>query len=271
MCSKCDPEYKEAGGVMRLKRRSPLDRKPPRNPGESLQLAREELIQDEWIPWVFLAALFVLYAFYEWMRWYLKVPPVPVGMTVLAVIAVGCCAYKYVSVRRRVKAFRLGEQGEKEVGHFLEQLRTKGCRVFHDIVGDGFNIDHLIISPRGLFLIETKTYSKPMRGRVDVEFDGVRLLLNGQEPKKDPIKQVRALSRWLGNLLMESTGRRFRIQCAVVFPGWYTHMRTDNKSDVWVLNPKLLPAFIEREPIVLQSEDIALVSSRITSHMQTVR
>ena len=103
-----------------------------------------------------------------------------------------------------------------------------------------------------------------------MEFDGERLLVNGQVPTRDPIKQVHALSRWLRGLLLESTGRRFPIQCVVVFPGWYTHMRTENKSDVWVLNPKMLPAFVEQEPILFKPEDVALVSSRITAHMQTV-
>jgi hypothetical protein len=37
---------------------------------------------------------------------------------------------------------------------------------------------------------------------------------------------------------------------------------------VWVLNPKGLPAFIEHEPVQLKSEDVALVSSRISIHMQ---
>ena len=64
-----------------------------------------------------------------------------------------------------------------------------------------------IFSSRGIFLVETKTYSKSSRGRGDVEFDGERLRVNGHVPKRDPIKQVRALSRWLRDLLLESTGR----------------------------------------------------------------
>jgi hypothetical protein len=252
-------------------KRSPLDRKPPRHPGESLRLARERLVEEEWATYVLVASVFVLYAVYEWLRWYFKVPPRPVLLSIIALVAVGCLIYKYFGVRRRVKAFRLGEEGEREVGHFLEGLRAKGCQVFHDIVGGKFNIDHLIVSPRGIFLIETKTFSKPLRGRCDVEFDGERLLVNGQAPTRDPIKQVHALSRWLRDLLMESTGRRFPIQCVVVFPGWYTHMPAENKGDVWVLNPKMLPAYIEREPILIKPEDVTLVSSRITAHMQTVQ
>ena len=120
-----------------------------------MRLARERLVEDEWVPYVFLATVFVLYAVYEWLRWYFQVQPQPKLVSIIALIAVGCLIYKYFGVRRRVKAFRLGEEGEREVGHFLEGLRAKGCQVFHDIVGGKFNIDHLIVSPRGIFLIET--------------------------------------------------------------------------------------------------------------------
>ncbi len=43
-----------------------------------------------------------------------------------------------------------------------------------------------------------------------------------------------------------------------------THRRCRaDASEVWVLNPKMLKAFIEREPMVLSSEDVGLVASRI--------
>lgn len=58
-------------------------------------------------------------------------------------------------------------------------------------------------------------------------------------------------------------------RCAVVFPGWFVENRAKRPSDVWVLNPKGLPAFIEHEPVQSTSEDVALVSSRIIAHMQT--
>jgi hypothetical protein len=84
------------------------------------------------------------------------------------------------------------------------------------------------------------------------------------------VSQVRALGHWLRDLLAESTNRRFPVKCAVVFPGWFVESRGKNNGAVWVLNHKGLPAFIENEPIVLKTEDVALVSSRISSHMQTV-
>ena len=43
----------------------------------------------------------------------------------------------------------------------LEDLRAQGYAVFHDIPGDGFNVDHALIGPAGIFAIETKTRAKP--------------------------------------------------------------------------------------------------------------
>lgn len=35
-----------------------------------------------------------------------------------------------------------------------------GVRFFHDVPADGFNLDHVVISPRWIYVIETKTISK---------------------------------------------------------------------------------------------------------------
>jgi hypothetical protein len=97
-----------------------------------------------------------------------------------------------------------------------------GARIFHDIPGDGFSLDHVVISTHGLFVIETKTWSK--RSPDDrVTFDGTRLLVGGRTPSRDPIRQVRAASDWLGrttcadrgvtHLICRSSGRITPLPC----------------------------------------------------------
>jgi hypothetical protein len=253
----------------RNEKRSPLKVKPLRNPGESLQEEMERLLDDELMPYAG-AALFALgMAAYEWMAWFSHTPRQPVLMTVIAAIAIAYAARKFVTVRKRYRALRLGWEGEKAVGQYLELLRSQGCQVFHDVVGDKFNIDHVVVSPRGIFVIETKTYSKPVQGQATAEFDGERLLINGFEPERNAISQVRALGGWLRDLLAESTNRRFPVRCVVVLPGWFVEARNKQRGDVWVLNPKALPAFIANEPIVLKEEDVALVASRLIIHIRT--
>jgi nuclease-like protein len=92
-------------------------------------------------------------------------------------IAVGC--YRLLKKFREVDARRLGLDAEIAVGQELDQLMRKGAAVFHDLPGENFNIDHIVISTQGVFAVETKGYAKPNRsqGATDatVEFDG-RLL-----------------------------------------------------------------------------------------------
>ena len=56
----------------------------------------------------------------------------------------------------------------------LDGLRAKGCAVFHDIVEGGFNVDHVVISPHGIYVIETKTLRKPPLG--EISFSGDELI-----------------------------------------------------------------------------------------------
>src|SRR5207248_11280153 len=80
-------------------------------------------------------------------------------------------------VKRRA-AHRLGFHGERYVAEELNQLMADGFRVFHDVPFDGFNIDHVLVGPTGVFVVETKTKKKPMVGgkkQYRVIFDGERL------------------------------------------------------------------------------------------------
>ena len=69
---------------------------------------------------------------------------------------------------------------------------------------------------------------------------------------------------------MESPGKRFPIRPVVRLPDWFVELHTKETSEVWGLNPKMLKASIEREPMALSSEDVAVVASRINKEMQKV-
>jgi hypothetical protein len=79
----------------------------------------------------------------------------------MAAVAVTVAIWKFWRIRGRVRRLRLGRDGERVVGRFLERLREGGGQVFHDIPEEGFNLDHVVISPHGLYAIETKTLSMP--------------------------------------------------------------------------------------------------------------
>lgn len=111
----------------------------------------------------------------------------------------------------------------------MEKLRTQGCMVFHDIVGEDFNIDHVVVSDKGIFLIETKTYSKPNLVNPKVNYKKGKLTIDGLGDMSKIITQVKASSTWLKRTLEESTGKTFLIKPVILFPGWYVNSPEDSE------------------------------------------
>jgi hypothetical protein len=138
--------------------------------------------------------------------------------------------------------------------------------VIHDVVGDGFNIDHVVIGPGGVYSIETKTFSKRIEGTVS--FDGKSLKAAGYSPDRDPIVQGKAQAYWLKQLLAESTGRNVFVRPVVLFPGWFVEAEKGAMKDFWVLNPKALPQFLANEPETLSAEDVRLLTFHLSRYIR---
>jgi hypothetical protein len=62
---------------------------------------------------------------------------------------------------------------------------------------DGFNVDHVLIGPSGVFAIDTKTHSKPAMGDPVATYDGESVLIDREKPKRDPVAQAKAEARFL--------------------------------------------------------------------------
>ncbi|MEM1291364.1 MAG: nuclease-related domain-containing protein [Cyanobacteria bacterium P01_H01_bin.162] len=253
-----------------LKRRSPLTDHPLRNPGQSLDEEIDRLVNDEGSVWIALFSLCFALPAMEWWRWFRDYEPNPIVMSIVVLPLMAVSLFKLLRIRQRVKRLRMARDGEKAVGQFLSELREKGYRIFHDILGDEFNIDHIIISDRGIFTVETKTYSKPTAGRPEVHFDGKTLLVNGYPPYRDPITQAQAQAAWSQRILKESTGKEYPVKAVIVFPGWFVQSTPSrNQKDPWVLNPKALPAFIDHVPPRLQPADVQLAAYHLSRYIRT--
>lgn len=245
---------------------SPLKAKPLRLPGESVDKEIDHWINDATIGPFFGAGSFSIVALFEWYG-YLTNSHQPILFTVLAAVALFYAGWRFRVIRKKVRQLRQGRDGERVVGQFLERLRDGGGQVFHDIPGEGFNLDHVVISTHGIYAIETKTLSKPWPD-AKVVVEGNALSVAGQVPDRNPIKQVTAASRWLENELKKSTGKRFFVRGVVVFPGWFVEQRGPT-GDVWVLEPKALPAFIDSAPSMISAPDVALAAYHLSRYVRS--
>lgn len=249
-------------------KRSPLKAKPPRLPGQSLDEQISELYDNQISFYTTFTALAFALIVVDWYRWFAQQPLQPWLTTVFSAFVIAYSAWKLKGYKSQVNRLKLGRDGEREVGAALEELRRQGCAVFHDLQGEGFNLDHVVVAPQGVYLIETKTRRKP-RGDRRVSYDGRRVLVDGRTPERDPVVQAERGARWLRDLLRESTGKRFPVRPVVVYPGWYVESKKRPQDrGVWVLNPKQLSAYLSRSPKVLEDSDLHLAAYHLARYVQ---
>ena len=248
--------------------RSPLKDKPLRNPGQSLDEEIQRVIDDQAMaPCIAVAGIWAI-AWVEWFAVWRDLPRQPWLFTLVALVGTTWLTVRIVRLRRKVRMLRLGRDGERAVGQFLDGLREGGARIFHDVPAEGFNLDHVVISTHGIYVVETKTITKPS-ANAKVIYDGEQVTVAGFQPDRNPVAQAAAEASWLRQLLQQSTGRAFPVRGVVVYPRWWIEQTNkERQREVWVLEPKALPKFIENAPRVIPAEDVAMAAYHLSRYVR---
>lgn len=263
--------------VKRRKERLPVEFKLLRSPGESLRrrIAKfdEDFLYHAFL-WTFAPLIasvifawgsFTLWEFQAWWQLYLWAA---VSIVVFAV-AVLLAMRPIWKMLDRYRSDSLGYLGERYVGEQLRRLEKSGFFVFHDVPAENrkkkFNLDHVVVGPTGVWLIETKTRRKgrAREGFEDhvVTFDGRQLIYPWGEDQHG-LKQTRREVEYLQDWIHERTGIVTAPKGILALPGWMVKERA--KSDLRVLNPKNLPSAIEgRGDQVLSIEQIDQISRQL--------
>ena len=265
----------------RRKERPPEKFKLLRGPGETLR--RRVLRLDENLFWYFVAGALVPLV----LAWCVLIVAIRLpknliligavlALLVLVVALIVAATVLLRLMRRRRNDF-LGYLGERAVAESLDTLREKGYRVFHDVNANGrernFNLDHVVVGPTGVAVIETKTRRKRRMCREgrkshEVVFDGKRLLW----PWGDDTcgcDQVVALADWLRKWIEKRTALRIDPKPILAFPGWWVTERA--VAGFRVANPKMLPGVITRwQPQQISDEQIDLICRQLDERCRDV-
>jgi len=245
--------------------KSPLREPPLRLPGQSIDERINRLSNGKLLNYLLFVLVFFLLAAIGWVQALNQSRINPWLMSIVAAPVISYCAFQFCQTVKEIKRLRLGRNGERAVAEQLDILKGQGAIVFHDLIGDGFNLDHVVLSSQGVFVVETKTHSKPVKGSPTVTFDGKTLLINGFKPERNPVTQAEGNARWLAQMLRASTGKEFPVRPVVLFPGWFVEFKG---STVWVLNPQALPSFIEHESNRISESDLHMASYHLARYIR---
>jgi hypothetical protein len=127
---------------------------------------------------------------------------------------------------------------KEEVGRLLGAL-PKGCFVLHDFASLRRNIDHIVVSPKGIFTIETNSHKGA------ITFDGEKMLGDGQLFEKDFIKRAWAQAFCIRDLLASQGISAPEPQPVVLFVN--ADVRTQYKvKGVEIIGRRGLPSYLDR-------------------------
>ncbi len=175
-----------------------------------------------------------------------------VGIGLVALVtwsAAGISWRRLMKLRRKLRALKLGFDGERYVGEELNQLMRQGYRVYHDFVVDWkpgervFNIDHVAVGPEGIFAIETKTRRKPNQERDGEKQPTHKAILNGGKLKypgfesDEHLVQAQGAAEDLAKWLRGTAVEPVEVIPVIVIPGWWVEVKEKNPP-VTVLSGK---------------------------------
>jgi len=148
-----------------------------------------------------------------------------------AVLCVGGIAWVYLGRRvwrglQRRAELELGWRGEMAVGEALNHHKVmKGAlAIFHDVPGDGdWNIDHVVVTRAGIFVIETKARTK-RTGRHSLEADSVEcageVIRFPYWNDESTVMQADRNARWMRRLISPHLSDEYPVWAVIVLPGW---------------------------------------------------
>ena len=160
-------------------------------------------------------------------------PPSSYVLMSLGALTVSATAWMIASIahatrmHRDLRNCRFGLRGEQAVAEALADptIVAAGYTTFHDVPGDGtWNIDHVVVGPSGVFVLETKTRSRRAANRDQPEhkvgYDGQNLRFPWGEDRK-AVKQVEQNTKWVRRFVNAFAPEDITFQPVIVVPGWF--------------------------------------------------
>ena len=225
------------------------ENKEPLAPGRSLlgEIDREAIELKAHRICLFIQPILLAVIILIYYRYHLKLD---LQYLVTSIVACGLvflyCFWNMLRGRRAIKRYRLDYEAEVEVGSALDQLVTLGYHIFHGIREDNFDIDHVVVGPKGVFAIETKGHPRPSKnaGTADatVTYNGHALFFpryTDEDTVARAVRQAENLSEWLGS----GSGEALSARAVVVIPGWFVKRTTSDGAPV--VNPDQFASLFE--------------------------
>ena len=221
-----------------------------------------------------------------WLRriwWALPLAALPVAMAPLAIaavfyeqhmtfafgLAVGCgltiAMCLAMSPPAHIEHWRQGAEGERKTARVLRPLVKGGWVLINDVQRHNGNIDHVLIGPPGVFVLETKN----LQGRMSVSGDTLK-----QSYREDPAgghvvdrlgTTTRGRAAALHDQLRNDGLRPGWLHAVVVVWGAFEERSVQGHRVTWIHGRELVH-HLRSQPVRLIDDDIRQIAEHVSEH-----
>jgi hypothetical protein len=153
------------------------------------------------------------------------------------------------------RAWRRGARGERRTAHLLASLERRGWAVLHDLAipGSAANIDHLVIGPGGVLVVDSKRY----RGRLRLDRDG--MVWHGRQLLVSALRKV----LWAADQADEVLGvADVQVAAVVAVHGASVPWGRLQADGVTIVPARRVPDLLQALPAMLGPERVAWLADR---------
>jgi hypothetical protein len=193
-----------------------------------------------------------------------------------AILSVGCLLWavfwfvRFSDLLDEVRRWRFGMRGEQAVAEKLSdrEIAAAGYVVFHDLQvesgNDKWNVDHVVVGPGGVFVLETKARSKRKATRKQNEgyviYDGKSLQFPWCVDWK-AVPQVERNANWVRELIKKVAPDGILVQPVIVVPGWYVESLGD--FPVKVMPATYLVGYLKGAKRVYSAKEVGAIADKV--------
>jgi hypothetical protein len=166
------------------------------------------------------------------------------------------------SIPSGVRAWRAGADGEDRTARALAELEAEGYVVLHDRrkPGSNANIDHVIVGPTGVFVVETKSYSGPLT------VDGNEVYVGGRR-RTDIVHQARSEAEVVQAILALGGGTLHVTPILCVHRAELPLLKAEVQG-IRVVNERGLVRMLRRPVEVLAPQDVLRVAALLNRELR---
>lgn len=168
-----------------------------------------------------------------------------------------------------IERWRSGADGEKSTARTLRPLLRCGWELFNDIPTVHGNIDHVLVGPAGIFMLE----SKRLAGQVRVEAG--KLSVRWHEDPDDGYENESIARRARGTAVVlhswiDAPGSSHWVQAVVVLWADFEQRSVERDKVAWVRGDQLANV-LARRPTKYSGDELREVISRTRDAVRTLR